>query len=116
MLILLVRGDFIEDRSGVAQRALLASLHGRPDELLQTFDFFGSYLLEETALEDDDDGDGGDGDGDDDDGVGPPTVCELVDDRARVSHVAHIDGRSSAPREWLSKLPQLCSTSGVCRG
>ena len=102
------RGDFIEDRFGVAQRALLASLHDRPDELMETFDFFGSYLLEETVLESDDDGSAdGDRGVDDDDGDGPATVCELVDARARVSHVAHMDGRSSAPREWLSQLPLL---------
>ena len=95
-------GDFIEDRFGVEQRAVLSSLHAAPEEeLLEAFDFFGSYILEETAAvaaNDDDD---------DDDEGGPPTVCELLDDRGRASHVAHIDGRGAKPRAWLSQLPRL---------
>ena len=43
------RGDFIEDRFGVEQRNLIVGLREEPHELLQTFDWFGSYLLEETV-------------------------------------------------------------------
>ena len=43
------RGDFIEDRFGVEQRNLLVGLRDEPCELLETFDWFGSYLLEETV-------------------------------------------------------------------
>ena len=83
--------------------ALLSSLRARPAELLRAFDWFGSYILEETVAEGDEEG------GSDEQDDGPSTVCELVDARGRVSHVAHMDGRSSAPRAWLHTLPAFSS-------
>ena len=84
--------------------------------------YFGSYLLEEVATaptadllsklvdnhvphplggsERDDDDDGRD------DG-GPETVCNLIDSRGRISHVAHMNARAARPCPWLHKLPQL---------
>ena len=38
-------GDFIEERFGVEQRNLLASTRDEPDECLELFDWFGSYML-----------------------------------------------------------------------
>lgn len=105
-------GDFIEDRFGTEQRAVLTSMHAAPEEeLLEAFDFFGSYVIEEVAPEEEPldfagppaDAMGGVADGQD----GPPTVCDLLDHRRRASHVAHIDARGSRPRAWLPLLPRL---------
>ena len=43
------RGDFIEERFGVEQRNLLASLRSEPEACLRVFDWFGTYMLGETT-------------------------------------------------------------------
>ena len=60
---------------------MLTSLHAQPEWQLAAFDFFGSYLLEEVCVD-------SDMSADDDDG--PSTVCDLLDEHRRASHVAHV--------------------------
>ena len=101
------RGDFIEDRFGTEQKAVLTSLCAAPEQLLlEAFDFFGSYLVEEVVDADACDAEedeSSDGSGDD----LPANVCTLLDAHGRVSHVAHMDARGARPRAWLSQLPTL---------
>ena len=107
-------GDFIEDRFGTEQRALLSRLHGDPALCLQAFDWTGCYLLEETV------GRGGSlaASADDEDRIEllntalfEKTVedhfCDLLDSRGRATFVAHIDARGAVPREWSCDLPLL---------
>ena len=119
------RGDFIEDRLGMEQRTLLASMHARPAALLQAFDWFGCYLLEETVTEANgslkaikeagvDGGLDGNGGGATDGSAHhntplteQPLVCELLDSRGRASYVAHIDARGARPRQWVQHMPPL---------
>ena len=99
------RGDFIEDRFGVEQRAFLAALRDEPDELVRWFDWFGTYLLEETV----------------DDAAEARARGEhpwaragrpLADSRGRVAFVAHIDGRAMTPRAWSRALPSIRAKQG----
>ena len=107
-------GDFIEDRFGTEQRALLSRLHDDPALCLQAFDWTGCYLLEETV------GRGGSlaASADDEDRIElldtallEKTVedhfCDLLDSRGRATFVAHIDARGAVPREWSCDLPLL---------
>ena len=83
------------------------------EELLEAFDFFGCYLLEETALSSEDaqragaNAHSGAKHEPPSDTAEPSTVCDLRDSRGRVTHVAHIDARGAKPREWLRELPTL---------
>lgn len=102
------KGDFIEDRFGTEQRALLAAMRDGPEEdLLEAFDWFGSYILEDVPAEGESGG-GGSGDEEEAEEDGPQTVCELIDDWGRASHVAHMDARAGrGPRAWMDLVPRL---------
>ena len=119
-LLRLRRGDFIEDRFGTEQRSILCELAMDTDACLGAFDFFGSYLLEDTsalagsnaaeAAGSDPESDAGDAAAPDDAAPSPdgaPALCDLIDSRGRTSYVAHIDARGATPRSWLSALPSL---------
>ena len=102
------RGDFIEDRFGTQQRAMLTGLHAAPmSELLEAFDFFGSYLLEEVVDDEQAAEDEAEAAEAERSHNGPSTLCDLRDSRGRCTHVAHMDARGAKPREWLHRLPQL---------
>ena len=74
------RGDFIEERFGVEQRTLLAGMATEDlDVQLETFDHFGSYLLEEVVESDEGMNHG------------------QVDRQGLVTWVEHIDGRGKVP-------------------
>ena len=76
-------GDFTEERFGVEQRSLLASLRDEPGECIRYFDWFGSYLIERTL-------------------EGPKLLeaaaeSPLVDSKGRVTYVEHVDARGAVP-------------------
>jgi len=96
-------GDFIEDRFGVEQRNLLASLKAEPHACVEVFDWFGCYLVEEIV-------EGGevaaardvlDGAAD----AGSSVDGALVDQLGRATFVAHIDGRGAKLRAWSEAMP-----------
>lgn len=113
-------GDFIEDRFGTEQRALLSRLHDDPALCLQAFDWTGCYLLEETVERGGTGGRGGSlaaSAADEDwserldtallEGTVEDHFCDLLDSRGRATFVAHIDARGAVPREWSRGLPLL---------
>ena len=89
------RGDFVEERFGVEQRNLLASLRDEPDECIRLFDWFGTYIVEEVLRE-----------GDDSDAAAMADAGAVVreaalpifrDKRGRVTWIDHIDARGAVP-------------------
>ena len=89
------RGDFVEERFGVEQRNLLASLRDEPDECIRLFDWFGTYIVEEVLRE-----------GDDGDAAAMAEAGAVVreaalpifrDKRGRVTWIDHIDARGAVP-------------------
>ena len=125
------RGDFIEERLGTEQRALLVSLRTHPDECLRAFDAFGSYLLEErvgtapavgaelatapvggeqpTTLE----ADATPMETTVLDAAADGALCELIDAHGRATFIAHVDARGAAPRSWFRDLPLLYETQNT---
>jgi hypothetical protein len=112
------KGDFVEDRFGVHMKEILISLRepSRRRELLDAFDFFGSFLLEEVdepGGEDEDVGEGGAARNDRDEAKaeaerdGPSSVCKLADVHGVLTHVAHMDARGARTRSWMRLLPRL---------
>lgn len=89
------RGDFIEERFGVEQRNLLASLRDEPDECARFFDWFGTYLVEEVAVEQEEK----------EEAAAEQEEKEAADDelpifrdkRGRVTWIDHTDGRGAVP-------------------
>ena len=80
------RGDFIEERFGVEQRNLLASLRDEPAECLRLFDWFGTYMLEEVLPPERK--------------AAPEEVSALpvfADQRGRVTYIDHVDARGALP-------------------
>ena len=126
------RGDFIEDRFGTEQRALLCGLAAEPERCRAAFDWCGSFILEEvvtseqTAVAADEPpeheqsaqkkGGGVSADGRTDSSADSSAdfmpadlshFCSLLDSRGRATMVAHIDARGAVPRGWYRDLPSL---------